>query len=722
MKKVKLSHRKRTFLMVGSLLAFVGCSSNMNQQYGTGVLKARAPEKVLNKPQNASDSSKQVVAKGEQTSVVLSGQKDVDANSRQSAISRTFEIKKSVEATARFKVGQAAAETLLTMQSKSSSGSTVLTQITKPVETQQFVQGSNGEMVNETLTQEQKGVLDLLVVVDDSASMAQEQKNLSSKLQSLLSHISNSSWRIGVITTSASKPELRAIINKGDVDAGEKFAEGVSAGISGSGQERGIYQSVTGLKSPGFLRDGSSIAVLIVSDEENYSSKQTDSPQYLLDYLSLTAKRKLKESARIYGIISPSDEPCETAPSEGLDYEFAIDQSGGTKGSICDEDYSNTLSAISTDVKAILQTSWYLSAAPAPGSLSVKVNGVTLNSGYSLVGQTLSFSVAPQAGSKIEVSYAKTVSTSISKFNLNKKIVANSETVTVAGQKYLRGTDYTVSSGTVSSEIVFIKVPPSGALVNMNYKVDAPLLAKFMLSEAIQSAGLTAKVNGESVPVSYEASTQSVVFNPPPSEGSKIDISYQTIGVPALSYSIGVTDIISIKVLDDTTKMELPSSSYTVSNGLITFSQEQFVEGRKLRVITSGQMGSSLAANQYKLPAVPDWNPPMVVKPDSGNCVAGGTNGAGFYSQDDILTLQCGLPVGSFFNVIFSHTMIAKAFDLSPVAAEFCDKAKWNITLKSGTTSSAMSLDKFERKGCVFVPKAGSELSSGQITFSGQME
>lgn len=107
-----------------------------------------------------------------------------------------------------------------------------------------------------------KGALDILIVVDDSGSMAEEQKNLSNKLEPLLSEISGSDWKIGVITTSRGQSRLRAVISRGDRNADEVFRLAVTPGTRGDGTERGIYQAVQGLKSTGFLRPGSSVAVL----------------------------------------------------------------------------------------------------------------------------------------------------------------------------------------------------------------------------------------------------------------------------------------------------------------------------------------------------------------------------------------------------------------------------------------------------------------------------
>ena len=57
--------------------------------------------------------------------------------------------------------------------------------------------------------------LDILMVIDNSGSMKEAHENLSTNLKSLLENVKDSDWRI-VITTATFTDCLRAVINKGD--------------------------------------------------------------------------------------------------------------------------------------------------------------------------------------------------------------------------------------------------------------------------------------------------------------------------------------------------------------------------------------------------------------------------------------------------------------------------------------------------------------------------
>ncbi|MBC7660110.1 MAG: hypothetical protein H7249_10405 [Chitinophagaceae bacterium] len=123
-------------------------------------------------------------------------------------------------------------------------------QLNRPVYTEVFPQSSQLQDLSESFQQNStaSGILDLLLVIDNSGSMTEEQQNLSSKLSPLLYYLKDSDWRIGVVTTDPKDGCLRGLISKGDANSSELFTNAVNAGIKGSGNERGILQAVAGLK------------------------------------------------------------------------------------------------------------------------------------------------------------------------------------------------------------------------------------------------------------------------------------------------------------------------------------------------------------------------------------------------------------------------------------------------------------------------------------------
>ena len=87
-----------------------------------------------------------------------------------------------------------------------------------------------------------------------------------------------------------------------------------------------------GLKAPNFLRTGSSVAILIVSDEDNCSTGEASKScskeesrfaSYLTNYLTNTAQRELKTQARIYGLTWMPGTECKGGYNQGHVYAEA---------------------------------------------------------------------------------------------------------------------------------------------------------------------------------------------------------------------------------------------------------------------------------------------------------------------------------------------------------------------------------------------------------------
>ena len=310
-------------------------------------------------------------------------------------------------------------------------------QITRGQVTNTHTQGYSGKQESEVFSVSSTGILDLLIVVDNSGSMKQEQTNLSDKLSPLLEYVKESDWQIGVVTTDPNDACLRGLIKRDDQNRDAAFAAAVMAGTDGSGNERGILQAVTGLKCVGnpWVRDQSTLGVLIVSDEDNCSDggdcrkSSHQNASYLTDYLS--SIRELGKSARVYGLYHVPGTSCGDAYNEAKIYHEAVTASSGKEGSICDADYSNTLRAISSDIGQILETTFELSTVPESGSLEVYVDGNLLTSGYTLTGKTLEISSFPEGSKELNVKYRHGATPTYSDFSLSQEPLPGSVEVYV---------------------------------------------------------------------------------------------------------------------------------------------------------------------------------------------------------------------------------------------------------------------------------------------------
>ncbi len=168
------------------------------------------------------------------------------------------------------------------------------------VEKDSFTQGVKGTIAEEEVKAKP---LDILLIVDDSGSMREEHASLSTKLGALLSKVEHTDWRIAVTTTDyyrntksaqgSSAPCLISLIKKGDDNYENKFKNLFTStkddgsrnpdyiGLNGSNYEQGILKAVYALSQNivcpdneseerrNWLRPGSALAIVIVSDEDN---------------------------------------------------------------------------------------------------------------------------------------------------------------------------------------------------------------------------------------------------------------------------------------------------------------------------------------------------------------------------------------------------------------------------------------------------------------------
>ncbi|MBP9707223.1 MAG: VWA domain-containing protein [Oligoflexales bacterium] len=264
-------------------------------------------------------------------------------------------------------------------------------------------------------------LLDILIVVDNSGSMYEEQANLSTKLSALLSNISNIDWQINIITTDTACPvHAKLPINsKMDPDEAEKlFLDAVNVGTNGSWMERGILMAVSNLSGraagecggrapPQWLRDKSKIAVIFVTDENE--QKSGSEPEYSkIELIKVFEElgRKPGEEAKAYGLLNlpKESEACAFPSEESKVYMDAISTLNGFYGNICASDYSKILGEISLDVSFLVQLKVQLAGVPVLSTLSVSVDqGPFLD--WSLVGDSIALSKPLEAGQALVATY-----------------------------------------------------------------------------------------------------------------------------------------------------------------------------------------------------------------------------------------------------------------------------------------------------------------------------
>ena len=268
--------------------------------------------------------------------------------------------------------------------------------------------------------QNQRGVLDVLLVIDNTGSMQSVQEKLGSNLPDLLTHISNSDWQIAVTGTKISNC-LSERITKKTPDFEKRYSEMVNVGAVGNGEYH-FLKAIDGLKglcgssNVSWLRESSSIAVVIVTDQSNECHGHQDGDDFgvpLLatalckssDLKALLAAMRPKGNAQVYGLLPPIGEW-----ERHIDQDPEVVDIFKAYGSVMNDSYDSTLQDISQHVFDTLEDVFTLAYIPA-GNVSVKVNDndvegslYTIEADSNLIRFDKGY--VPTSGSDVEVSYS----------------------------------------------------------------------------------------------------------------------------------------------------------------------------------------------------------------------------------------------------------------------------------------------------------------------------
>jgi hypothetical protein len=296
--------------------------------------------------------------------------------------------------------------------------------------------------------------LDILWVIDNSGSMAEEQQNLASNFSSFINSFVTKGYdfKIAVTTTDAWKasyvnqPALAKfkdgtnqtshtgvfVITPSTPNLINTFVTNVNQGTAGDGDERAFQSFKASLNSSlnsGFLRTDSFLAVIIVSDEDDFSTDSATSLNHNYNSSALHTVSSytsyldtLTQSTSVYrrysvSAIAIKDTACAQANQAsggimGQRYITLAAQTDGVVGDICAPSYASTLNEIQNRI-AELSTQFYLSRVPVESTLVVHVNGVLIakntTNGWTFNGASNSIifhgSAIPAQGSAIAVDY-----------------------------------------------------------------------------------------------------------------------------------------------------------------------------------------------------------------------------------------------------------------------------------------------------------------------------
>ena len=301
----------------------------------------------------------------------------------------------------------------------------------------------------DSFVQESGAKVDVLFVVDNSGSMMEEQQSLGSNFAAFMTAATASGvdYHIGVTTTGLDQSSGGWSQCPGGAEGGESgrlfpvnnssprvitpatpnaagvFANNTRVGVC-HWNEQGLEAAYRALSDPllhslddprtpqandgngAFLRDEARLAIIFVTDEEDFSSQPVPFYETYFKTLKNNDPGKLSISA----IAGPADlASCSTASSSGTRYIQLAQATGGVVESICTPNWAESLKKLS-DTTFGPKRAFPLTDVPAdPAQISVRVNGTEVTTGWHYEAATNSIlfdmGAAPPPGSLIEVTY-----------------------------------------------------------------------------------------------------------------------------------------------------------------------------------------------------------------------------------------------------------------------------------------------------------------------------
>lgn len=231
--------------------------------------------------------------------------------------------------------------------------------------------GCVGTVQSETFPPAPASSVDILLILDDSCSMGNDQTLLANNFGDFITAMTGlgADWQLAVITTTSTS--FRGPVITNTPNAQTEFASQVNVGTGGNNVEEGIERAweatQTGAdagpgSSTGFLRSGAVLSLVFVSDELDQSDGVTPSAAVTY-WLSLKGGDPDKFVAN--GIVIPP-------PNGG--YDTVITSAGGQMYDIASTSWGTDLASIAVGSLGTLIEP--LASVPVPESLAVQIDGV----------------------------------------------------------------------------------------------------------------------------------------------------------------------------------------------------------------------------------------------------------------------------------------------------------------------------------------------------------
>lgn len=228
--------------------------------------------------------------------------------------------------------------------------------------------------------------VDVLVVVDNSGSMAPYQQKLASDFGGFFDFFAEGEvdWQLAVTHTDARAFDfgrLRGpIVTPETADPEALFAEIVNVGDDGGGIEAGLMavSQLLQYQRDGFPREDASLSVIFVSDEEDASPKPV--AHYVNRFFDLRGQRS-REAFNASALTVTELAACTAeqfqASTPGTRYVEAARLTGGITANLCVDDLAPIVLDLALTTSTMLDT-FYLRDRPDPSTIELRVDGEQL--------------------------------------------------------------------------------------------------------------------------------------------------------------------------------------------------------------------------------------------------------------------------------------------------------------------------------------------------------
>ncbi len=490
-------------------------------------------------------------------------------------------------------------------------------QINRPVFEDSFIQGNNGTAAQESFAISEAGIFDLLIVIDNSSSMGPYQDRLGRTLPSILRYISNTNWRIAVVTSSNAclnktrdgrRYVTRTDFDRDPVKATNDFNQLIVVGENGDSIERGIKMATDALTGQGcpnesndWLRADSQRSILLVTDENNCGSGPNEgcpgaafeTADYFFDRVGYNVSVNaflLLEEPPSPNPSNPNDpnRDCVNSggygvPPNAAEYIRIVQSTGGIYADVCRSNYDAILEQISLKVRKKINIQFELIHPAVSSSLDISIDGKKIKN-FTINERTLTIleSVSESAQS-LTVKYKHTPVGMVKKFLTRRSADGSSLEVFVNGDKLVKA-NYSYDAETACLELN--NFPPEYAQIKLRYRDNIPLRKIFNYTSSFVPNTLEVWVDDRKVSnFVHDPIQKRVTFTTPPLDGQSVSLRFEMPGDRKLNYNIIGADAATIermKLIDLETGADVQS---TIQDGQLVLGNEDVSQGRKLRAI-----------------------------------------------------------------------------------------------------------------------------------------